>query len=65
MRKILRMLHSYVSHVTEAVVLEEARRVKLSCALLERQLDYFVRIPREGDQHSFAELSQNPRQRNF
>ena len=47
LRSILRIPHSYISHVTNSTVLETARSEKLSVTLLKRQLLFFGYVARK------------------
>ena len=51
LRKVLRIPHSYISRISNAVVLDRARRPPLSRILLHRQLCLFVQIARQPVDH--------------
>ena len=49
LRTVLNIPHSYISHMTNASVLGQARQSRLSQILLERQLTLLGKIVRMGD----------------
>jgi hypothetical protein len=49
LRKIVGVAHSYVSRISNQIVLERAGRGKLSAVLLQRQLELMANIARKSD----------------
>ena len=60
LRRILRIPHSYYSRISNATVLERAKRNKLSCLLLQRQLALFAEIARKDNAHPVRQVTFQP-----